>query len=71
MCPGLATKALFCLRIPQKFTDSNSKKGHILKLQLLQGLNTQLHEYMIYGGFFPENNILIGALIRTPHLLPA
>lgn len=71
ICPGLATKTLFFLRIPQKFTDSNSKKGHILKLQLVQGLNTQLQEYTLHGGFFPENNILKGTLIRAAHLLPA
>lgn len=71
ICPGLATETLFFLRIPQKFTDSNSKKGHILKLQLVQGLNTQLQEYTLHGGFFPENNILKGTLIRAAHLLPA
>lgn len=69
ICPGLATKTLFFLRIPQKSTDSNSKKGNILKFQLLQELNTHLQEHTLYGVFFSENNI--NTLIRAPHLLPA
>lgn len=69
-CPGLATKTLFLLRIPQKSADSNSKKGNILKLQLLQGLNTQPQGYTLCGVGFSENNILISTLIRAPHLVP-
>lgn len=68
ICPGLATKTLLFLRISQKFTGSSSKKEHILKLQLLQGLNTGVH---IIWRVFSENNILISTLTRAPHLLPA